>query len=71
MYNVHSTMAFFFQMIEMGIVAGNVTHLVHFIVLKPQFSVCNPEKMRSIKSAFAGTPLEGNCCEMFLSGLLA
>ena len=58
-------------MIEMGIVAGNVTHLVHFIVLKPQFSVCNPEKMRSINSAFARSLGEGNFCEMFLSGLLA
>ena len=55
----------------MRLVAGNLTQLVHFIVSKPQFSACNPEKMRSIKSAFSGTPLEGNFCEMFLSALLA
>ena len=59
-------------MIEMRLVAGNVTHLVHFSFFSnSQFSVWNPEKMQSTKSAFARTPLEGNFCEMFLSALLA
>ena len=59
-------------MIEMRLVAGNVTHLVHFSFFSnSQFSVWNPEKMQSTKSAFAQTLLEGNFCEMFLSALLA